>query len=86
MFWNSEDFKNFFKWWKKWNKIYKNLKEDDKINISYNTINKILNCFRQAFIHYIKNIYKLNKLGNRAGTSIINIDENIISHINNKKI
>jgi hypothetical protein len=44
-----------------------------------------LKWFRQAFAHYIKDEYRINKLGNRNGTSNISMDESMFTHINVKK-
>ena len=55
-------------------------------SINLSTIRKILKWFRQAFAHYIKDIYKLNKLGNRNGISNISVDESMFTHINGQKI
>lgn len=38
------------------------------------------------FTHYIKDEYRLNKLGNRNGTSNISVDESKFKHINVQKI
>ena len=50
------------------------------INIS--TIHKILKWIRTAFGHYIKDIYRLNKLGKSNGGSNISIDESLFTHYN----
>ena len=54
-------------------------------SINIGTINKILKWLGIAFAHYIKDIYRLNKLGKAQGGSNISIDESMFTHSNGKK-
>ena len=55
-------------------------------SINIGTINKILKWLSIAFAHYIKDIYRINKLGKRQGGSNISIDESMFTHSNGNKI
>ena len=55
--------------------IKKFIKNQYNINLCYKTITNILTKFRIMFDHYLKDIYRLNKLGKRNGGSLISIDE-----------
>ena len=55
-------------------------------SINIGTINKILKWLRTAFAHYIKDIYRQNKLGKAQGGSNISIDESMFTHSNGNKI
>ena len=54
--------------------IKKNIKNLYKINLSYKTVTNILTKFRIMFSHYLKDIYRLQKLGKTNGGSLISID------------
>ena len=55
-------------------------------SINIGTINKILKWLRTAFAHYIKDIYRQNKLGKAQRGSNISIDESMFTHSNGNKI
>ena len=55
-------------------------------NINLYTLQKITKWFRHAIAHFLKDEYRLNKLGNRNGTSNISIDESMFTHLNGRKI
>ena len=51
-----------------------------------NTIYKILTWLRTTITHYLKDIYRLYKVGKSEGGSLISIDESLFVHINGEKI
>ena len=66
--------------------ILKYLISSENIKISKPTILKILTWFRRAFAHYLKDIYRLYKLGKTEGGSMISVDESYFVKQNGTKI
>ena len=67
-------------------KIKTILKINDNIDLNIKKIYNILNWMKTAFAHFIKDIYKLEKIGNVQGGSVISMDESMFAHENNNKI
>ena len=44
---------------------------NDNIDLNIKTIYKIINWIRTMFAHYLKDLYKLDRIGNTRGCSII---------------
>ena len=61
------------------------LNTEENIKISFVTITKILLWIRNALAHYIKDIYRLHKLGKSPGGICISIDESYLVDYNGKK-
>ena len=76
----------FFLEKKKGLEIQKFLKNNIEKELNKNTIYKILTWLRTAIAHYLKDIYRLYKLGKSERGSLINIDESLFIHINDEKI
>ena len=55
--------------------IIKYLKTTEKYEICKPTIIKILQWFRRAIAHYLKDIYRFHKLVKSDGSSLIKVDE-----------
>ena len=66
--------------------IKSHLKYQLGVNLNIETIYKILKWFRHVFAYYIKDNYRLNKLGKRNRESNISIEESLFTHISGEKI
>ena len=66
--------------------IHKYLTYNLKSKVSYVSITKVLIWIRRALAHYIKDIYRLYKLGKPNGESLISVDESLFIHLKRQKI
>ena len=66
--------------------IHKYLTYNLKSKVSYISITKVLIWIRRELAHYIKDIYRLYKLGKPNGESLINVNETLFIHLKGHKI
>ena len=62
------------------------MKRSENYKISKPTILKILSWIRKALAHYLKDIYKLHKLGKSERGSLISIEESYFVKQNGRKL
>ena len=62
------------------------LEIEEKIKLNYVSLSKILIFIRRCCAHYIKDYYRFNKLGKRAGGSLISVDESDFVDVEGEKL
>lgn len=67
-------------------KIKSFLEIEEKIKLNYMSLTKILIFIRRCCAHYIKDYYRFNKLGRRAGGSLISVDESDFVDVEGQKL